>query len=116
MPKRDLVDLRITDMVRTGVVPSNGISSKSAAKAVEVGYAPNWVQELIDSVPKGFITDPSEVGGYPNYQGTSHTDSDSDGMSDDWEIQHKLNPNDPNDAIQDRNGDGYTNIEEYINS
>jgi len=53
-----------------------------AAKAVEVGYAPNWVQELIYSVPKGFITDPSEVGGYPQYLGTPYTDSDSDGMPD----------------------------------
>ena len=44
-----------------------------AAKAVEVGYAPNWVQELIYSVPKGFISDPSEVGGYPQYLGTPYT-------------------------------------------
>ncbi len=115
MPKRDAVDLRIMEMVRTGIVPPTKISSQSAAKAVEVGYAPNWVQELIDSVPKGFITDPSEVGGYPSYRGTSKIDSDSDGMPDEWENQHGLNPKDPGDATMDRDGDGYTNIEEYIN-
>ena len=115
MPKRDAVDIRIMEMVRTGTVPLIQISSTSAAKAVEVGYAPNFVQELIDSVPKGFITEPSEVGGYPNYQGLPRIDRDSDGMPDEWEMQHGLDPNDASDAILDRNGDGYTNIEEYIN-
>lgn len=115
LPKRDAVDLRIMQMVRTGIVPPIEISSKSAAKAVEVGYAPNWVQELVDSVPKGFLTDPSEVGGYPNYQGTTRIDSDSDGMPDEWEKRHRLDPNNPLDANHDQNGDGYTNIEKYIN-
>lgn len=115
LPKRDAVDDRITQMVRSGIVPPISISPTSAKKAVEVGYAPNWVQELIDSVPKGFITDPSEVGGYPNYQGSPRVDSDLDGMPDEWEKQHGLDPNNAIDAIQDRNGDGYSNIEEYIN-
>ena len=38
-----------------------------------------------------------------------------DGMPDAWEIAHGLNPYDPSDAIEDCNGDGYTNIEKYIN-
>lgn len=39
-------------------------------------------------------------------------DADGDGMSDEWEIQHGLNPN-LNDANQDADGDGYTNLQEY---
>ena len=116
LPKRDAVDTRVMKMVRSGIVPPISIAPTSAAKAVDVGYAPNWVQTLIDSVPKGFITDPTEVGGYPNYQGTPRVDSDSDGMPDEWENQHGLDPNNASDAIQDLNGDGYTNIEEYINA
>ena len=115
LPKRDAVDIRVTEMVRTGVVPPITIAATSAAKAVEVGYAPMWVQELIESVPKGFITDPSEVGGYPNYQGTPKVDSDTDGMPDEWERSHGLDPNNAADSNLDRDGDGYTNIEEYIN-
>ena len=42
-------------------------------------------------------------------------DSDNDGMPDAWEIKYGLDPNDPTDAVKDCNGDGYTNIEKYIN-
>ena len=42
-------------------------------------------------------------------------DSDLDGMADAWEIAHGLNPSDRSDASGDRDGDGYTNIEEYLN-
>jgi hypothetical protein len=35
-------------------------------------------------------------------------------MPDEWEIRHHLNPNDPTDANQDQTGDGYTNIEKYL--
>lgn len=36
-------------------------------------------------------------------------------MPDVWEKKYGLNPNDPSDASLDCNGDGYTNIEKYIN-
>ena len=42
-------------------------------------------------------------------------DSDGDGMPDSWERRHGLNPHDPADGSSDKNGDGYTNIEEYLN-
>ena len=37
-------------------------------------------------------------------------------MPDEWEKKNGLNPNDARDAIKDCNGDGYTNIEKYINA
>jgi hypothetical protein len=36
-------------------------------------------------------------------------------MPDEWETRYGLNPRDASDANQDRDTDGYTNIEEYIN-
>ena len=35
-------------------------------------------------------------------------------MPDTWELQHGLNPNDAADAMQDMNGDGYVNLEQYL--
>ena len=36
-------------------------------------------------------------------------------MPDAWEEKYGFNPNDPSDANQNANGNGYTNIEEFLN-
>lgn len=57
-----------------------------------------------------------EVGGWPELRtGTARPDRDGDGMPDAWEDALGLNADDPADANSDRDGDGYTNIEQYIN-
>lgn len=43
------------------------------------------------------------------------TDADNDGMDDTWELARGLNPNDASDVNGDYCGQGYTNIEYYIN-
>ena len=43
-----------------------------------------------------------------------YTDTDGDGMPDEWEDLHGLNKTDPSDASGDLDGDGRTNLEEYI--
>ena len=54
--------------------------------------------------------------GYPIYKpAIALPDADHDGMPDEWELRHKLNPRDASDAGADPDSDGYTNIEEYIN-
>ena len=42
-------------------------------------------------------------------------DSDDDGMPDEWELRFDLNPNDPSDAAGDLDGDGISNLEEFLN-
>jgi hypothetical protein len=70
-----------------------------------------------DSYKQGIITDPRQMGGYPEYKAWQpYTDTDGDGMPDEWETANGLNPSDPSDANGDLNGDGYTNIEKYINA
>ncbi|HMP83301.1 MAG TPA: polysaccharide lyase [Verrucomicrobiota bacterium] len=90
LPRRDPVDKRVTEMVRTGkVLTENGI-----------------------------VNDPKEVGGYPEYTFSPEqvpVDTDGDGMPDDWEKANGLNPNDPADGSMDNDKDGYTNVEEYLN-
>lgn len=115
LPRRDSVDERILKQVRTGIVQPMQIAKGSQEKAKFYGYAQKYTDELAELVTKGFVTDPSEVGGWPEYKGTPYKDSDSDGMPDDWEKAHGLNPNDSSDAVGDLNDDGYTNIEDFIN-
>ena len=46
--------------------------------------------------------------------GPSTLDSDDDGIPDYWEIAQRLNPYDPSDADLDSDGDGGTNLAEFI--
>jgi hypothetical protein len=73
---------------------------------------------VVDSVRRGtgrIIDHPSQVGGWPVLaSGIRRWDTDHDGMPNKWESFRGLNPR-RNDSAADRDGDGYTNIEEYIN-
>ncbi|GMW02091.1 MAG: hypothetical protein AMXMBFR84_32270 [Candidatus Hydrogenedentota bacterium] len=75
---------------------------------------------LMDQVRLGtgrIIDSPDDVGGWPQLP-TAETavDGDLDGMPDDWEHRAGLNPNDPEDGPGDSDGDGYTNVEEFLNA
>jgi pectate lyase len=90
LPKRDAVDARVTEMVRSGK----------------------------PTVGNGIIKDPEEVGGYPKYSFTAGdvaADTDKDGMPDEWEKKHALNASDPADGAIDTDKDGYSNVEEFLN-
>jgi hypothetical protein len=109
LPRRDAVDLRIIEQVKTGKIAYAGDGRTDTGR--------EYIKRRLDreSYRKGIITDISQVGGYPEYKGIPYKDSDSDGLPDEWEIKYRLNPFDPVDAVMDCNGDGYTNIEKYIN-
>lgn len=111
LPKRDAVDKRVTEQARTGKIFYNEDykGSPVGGKYIKRRLPP-------DSYKMGIITDPNQVGGYPEYKGTPYKDADNDGMPDSWEKKHQLNPKDPSDAVADRDRDGYSNIEEFLNS
>jgi len=57
-----------------------------------------------------------DFGGYPAINpGTPYADTDKDGMADVWESLYCFDPNDPSDGPGDADGDGYTNVEEFLN-
>ncbi|MBD3903492.1 pectate lyase [Chryseobacterium sp. Ch-15] len=90
---RDAADIRVLKEVKNGTFTYNGsLGSKN-----------------------GIIDSQNDVGGFPNLNpGKALLDSDSDGMPDEWEIKHKLNPkkNNANGRELDEN---YDNIEVYMN-
>ncbi len=73
------------------------------------------VEDVVDRTG-GIIDDPSEVGGWPDLSGGApYPDADGDGMDDGWERSVGLDPGDGSDGAQDADGDGYTNLEEFLN-
>lgn len=89
LPARDAVDKRIIEEVRTG----------TASKG-----------------DNGFVTSVSQTDGHPPLKsGTAPTDSDHDGMPDEWETANGLDPKNPEDGNKTY-GPGYTMLEKYMNS
>lgn len=57
-----------------------------------------------------------QVGGWPILEpGASKADADNDGMPDDWETTHGLNPAHTTPLDADADKDGYSDLEEYLN-
>ncbi|MDM8536732.1 FG-GAP-like repeat-containing protein [Desulfobacterales bacterium HSG17] len=60
--------------------------------------------------------DPAEVNvSNTDNEAEPETDTDADGMPDSWETDGGLDPNNPSDAALDRDGDGISNLVEFIN-
>ena len=108
LPRRDPVDIRIIKEVREGkptplenvTLPEKDFEHRRLAR---------------DSYKIGIITDISQVGGYPKYEGESYKDSDNDGIPDEEEVKMGLNPRDPSDSAKIGES-GYANIEIFLNS
>jgi pectate lyase len=110
----------------TPVIPLSGVVSQPAAEAYRlvVAGAGAFPRDAVDQRVVADVENESgkgiasqvDIGGWPMLStGTARPDSDGDGMPDEWESLSGLNPRDDSDASRDSNGDGYTNIEEYIN-
>lgn len=94
-PQRDAIDERIVEETATGTATYGG--------AYGAG--------------KGIIDTQETVGGWPDMiSAPAPEDTDSDGMPDTWEVSMGLDPTDAADRNGDLDGDGYTNLEDYLNS
>ena len=63
------------------------------------------------------INSQRDVGGWPTLRSARpRGDRDRDGMPDQWESDHDTDPDNAPDGNQDRDNDGYSNLEEYLNS
>jgi hypothetical protein len=68
--------------------------------------APDACDAFPDDINEWLDTDEDGIGN------NADPDDDNDGMPDTWEQQHTLNPL-VNDAAEDEDGDGFTNLQEY---
>jgi hypothetical protein len=77
-------------------------------------------QRLVDDVRQRrgrLINSQAEVGGWPVLKSLpAPLDTDRDGMPDDWERAHGLNPNDPEDGLRTDPASGYPWLEVYLHS
>lgn len=65
----------------------------------------------------GLIDTQTDAGGWQEYKTyNQQTDTDLDGMPDEWETANGLNPNSGNDASKYELSKEYTNLEVYLNS
>ena len=94
---RDSVDTRLANDAKNGT-----------ATAGTKGLI-NFPGNLLDPP-----TNNSDPKAWPVLTGTKKTDSDNDGIPDDWEDAHGLNKNSAADALT-KNSEGYLNIEVYAN-
>ncbi|MFB6343709.1 polysaccharide lyase family 1 protein [Saccharicrinis sp. FJH62] len=104
LPKRDAVDSRIINDARNGTATYEGNTYKQDQKVVD----PSKICGIIDSQ--------DDVGGWTELKSLpAPIDSDHDGMPDEWETKHGLNPNNADDRNKVA-ADGYTMLEHYLNS
>jgi pectate lyase len=95
LPNRDPIDARIVEEARTGTARFG---------------------ETYEGGGKGIIDSQKTVGGWPELRSTAApTDSDGDGMADGWESKFGFDPKNVDATSQDKDQDGYTNLEEYLN-
>ena len=93
---RDSVDQRIVEEIRNGTAKFG---------------------ETYGGGGKGIIDSQTAVEGWPElHSQPAPVDSDRDGMPDDWEREHGLDLNNSADGASDADGNGYTALEEYMNS
>jgi len=104
LPKRDAVDSRIINETEKGGATYEGGGYKNLKKVAD------------HAAICGIIDSQNDVGGWPDLKSANApSDTDHDGMPDSWEIQQKLDPQNP----EDRNmvsSMGYTMLEVYLNS
>jgi hypothetical protein len=110
LPKQDIIDRRIIQEAHDGTARYSGTKGPTYGDRPSRNFA-----GIIDQP-----TDDKDAKDSPNYPWPEYrtynvpADSDHDGIPDEWEKRAGLNPNDPADANQDRDNDGYTNLEEYL--
>ncbi|MGD9724296.1 MAG: polysaccharide lyase family 1 protein [Pirellulales bacterium] len=99
----------------TAQVAFERVLQQAGASLVRDAADARLVQAVSDGTHR-LIDSQREVGGWPKLASKSApADADQDGMPDAWERAHGLDAAEAADRNHDRDGDGFTNLEEYLN-
>jgi hypothetical protein len=106
------------EISRIAADPAEKAAVRILAKAGASRFRDAVDARIVESVrTRGgrLIDSQKDVGGWPELPGgAAEPDGDGDGMPDGWERKHRLNPADAADGNGDADGDGYTNLEEWL--
>lgn len=106
-------DVAVTTTTMTSDYALKILEDVGATKPVRDSADKRVIQQYIDG-NGNMVHDVAYPGDFPIFSTPmAPTDSDSDGMADNWESSRGLSVG-TNDAAGDDDGDGYTNIEEYL--
>lgn len=112
--------LQNTPIFNSGIIPLNSslvesqILSNVGANKPNRDAADERVIQNVKDRNGGMLRSVSDVG-YPTLKtGKPYNDNDKDGMDDDWELKVGLDPQNKDDGAKDENGDGYTNLEVFL--
>ena len=102
-----------------------GVPKQLFQQSVDLGEDNNLISELTD-IPQirsnlASLTGSDLLAVLDNYRTTTTStlfprrpDNDADGMPNSFELVHELDPDSPKDANQDADGDGQSNLDEFI--
>ena len=110
---RDSYDDFIINETENGLATYTGSGYEDGGKHYDNN--PGMINTPEDNRPADAPADWSPWPELTYVPGSVATDTDGDGMPDDYEIANKLDPKNPDDGAED-SGNGYTNLEVYLNS
>jgi pectate lyase len=107
--------------IRTSIIPSNAVANTlldqvGATRPVRDRHDTKLVENYRNFTGTIRSASSQKADDWPTLRGgTVPVDADNDGMPSAWERQYGFNAADALDGPLDNDGDGYTNLEEYLN-
>lgn len=108
-------DAFVSVLEKAGALPRDPVDARAVSDAFN-GESSGYTEGAEPS-KSGFVDSPSQVGGWPEYRSAeAPSDSDGDGMPDEWEVANNLDPQNPADGKKYTLSKQYTNVETYLHS
>jgi YD repeat-containing protein len=110
LPAYGVATINLSSVITYSYDDQNRLQTVTRSDGPAIAFNYDGVGNFTDqSVSNSLDTDGDLIANFADL------DEDGDGMPDAWEIQYGFNPLDPSDAAKDANGNGISNLQEYLN-